>query len=579
MNDPRAPLWVLPPFPVGETPNSCLRRLAGYNDIPSLAQAAKRLMARKPGLDAMPTGLQDFHHVLGDRYGSVADLLRDHTALGFYCCGLPMRRRAEQGERLVHVHKGPVRLCRLPVLFGHSEGADLACPICRTEQLDAWGFSYCDRRTCVPGVTVCGRHGCLLRALDGPPLLFDAQCSALPTCHQLAWAAQYAARVAGCIEVSPLQADHHKEAVVRCLASAGWTMDSGRIRLTPLISTFIEFFKGAFADTRLAVLATTPDMVEHAIRALFRDERAVDPTWCILFRWFAESCDCPQPRKMLCRREAVWHPSQEQLRDCLNSKGSLRSVSRLLGVSVSTLAVDCRRYGIEVRWRPKHIHLALRNAIKDALARGGRPSDVARHCEVSLSTVYRVLAATPDLPRRASLDQELRVREAKVVWHQACEANPSFSASALRKVVPATWARLYRNAPEWLRAHSPRGLQKPPPRRSTECLRLEPQLFDALAGAKAMCNSEKEPPACASWYRLRALTGVSEYAVRSRTRSWSECLGGESRDAFVRRRIGWARRTAPHLPPAGWAIARLAKLRTKTVHDLLKSSDGERGDS
>ncbi|CAJ0783811.1 TnsD family Tn7-like transposition protein [Ralstonia chuxiongensis] len=570
--------WLLPPFPIGETVNSYLRRLAGYHSIPSLEQASQRLLARKPGLDAMPSGLSTFHDQIGLWHGSLDALVRDHTTYDFVCCGLPASRHAEQYERVVHKLKGPVRLCRLPVMFGYNDGASLVCPACCEEQLDTFGFTYCDRTSCVPGVVACAKHGCLLRPTDGQPFLFDAHCCSTPTLYQLDCSIQYAARVAGCLASTDRQSEHRKAAVMARLASSGWVTHSGRIRLSPLISTFSAFYGGAFSDTRLSTLVTTSASVELAVRALFRADRAVDPVWCVLFRWFAEQCAYPvQCEDKRCRK-ATGLPSPERLAELLQSKGSMRAVGQVLSLSVTTVSVACKRYGIEARWRPKRIDAALQSAIKEGLIDGDSPADVASRCGVSLSTVYRILAATPGVCSKAARERHVRTEEAKEAWLRACESSSRRSAHAQRKQNPSAWARLYRNAPEWLREHSFRESARHGAPRATTRSALDATLFKAICSARSMCARRGTLPVHASWYRLRALTGVSEYALRSRTALWPDSLAGESRKAFVRRRIAWAQKNMARLPLRTWAMARLASVRVTTVLEAIRAPEtGQEG--
>ncbi|MGA3960484.1 TnsD family Tn7-like transposition protein [Ralstonia nicotianae] len=387
----------------------------------------------------------------------------------------------------------------------------------------------------------------------------------MPTSCQLDCAVQYAARVASCLESSDRQSEHKKPEVMARLTSSGWADHSGRLRLSALVSAFSAFYSGEFFDARLNALVATSSSVELAVRSLFREDRAVDPVWCVLFRWFAEQCECPVQRKEKGCRKAVCHPSPQRLAELLQSEGSLRAVGQLLGLSVTTVSVACKRCGIEAQWRPKRINVALQAAIKAGLIDGESPADVASRCRVSLSTVYRILAATPHVHSKAERACCARTEEAKAAWRRARESYPSLSGNALRKRIPSVWACLYRNAPEWLRAHSLRGSGRHGARRARTPSSLDASLFKAVCSARAMCARRGTLPVHICWYRLRALTGVSEYALRSRTASWSSPLTGEGRDAFVRRRIAWAEKNAARLPLKTWAMARLANLRVTTV--------------
>ncbi|AKZ64648.1 hypothetical protein F506_20100 [Herbaspirillum hiltneri N3] len=127
-------LLVLPHSPDGEILNSLLRRIMSYLDSGSLLKICRQLLERQPGLDGMPSHLGEFQRVFGDTYGDIDTFIENHTEFNFYCCGLRKEKITSQRVRLISMHRGPVRLCRLPLLLGTCDGTYLECPECTEAQ-------------------------------------------------------------------------------------------------------------------------------------------------------------------------------------------------------------------------------------------------------------------------------------------------------------------------------------------------------------------------------------------------------------------------------------------------------------
>jgi len=121
---------VFPHSPNGQILNDLLARIMKYADSGSVLTACRELLERQPGGDGMPGHLGDFIRIVGDTYGDIDTFIDKHTEFNFYCCGLPKSRFGAQRARLVSFHRGPVRLCRLPLLLGTCNSTFLECPEC-----------------------------------------------------------------------------------------------------------------------------------------------------------------------------------------------------------------------------------------------------------------------------------------------------------------------------------------------------------------------------------------------------------------------------------------------------------------
>jgi hypothetical protein len=518
----------------------------------------------------MPSCLAEFYSSIGHLYCSVETLLGRHTHLDYYCRGLPQNRIDEQRKRVLGKLPGPVRLCRLPVLFTPSEGEYLVCADCRRAASTQYPFEYVHRNHVAPFVTVCGLHGRPLESPGAQGLLFDQLCRASPTRNQLLHAIEFAKRTADCIDDGLFGMRYRKDDVRSALAGAGWIAESGRVHLAQLIDEFQLFFVSSFSDERLSLLIRSRESVERALRALMRPDRAVHPAWCILFAWFAQECSHWQCTSTTRARPHVALPDDHVIRELLEQHGSLNRAARAVGVDPHRLSLRCRIVGIPFVPRVRVIDEHQLHAMTSLLRKGGRPDEIARTMRVSIATVYRVLAASPDLqsPARQAVDK--RVTVAKRHWLSLCRRVPTAGVTNLRAKAPAAYAQLRRNAPSWLSNHSPRAQRSPRHAGATRCVELVRTLSLAANLAAADCHQSNRPPLRRSRCRLQRMLGISEYALESSEGTAMSASLLESRDRAITNRVDWAgRRLATGVASPAWRLGKVAGLRSATVEREL----------
>lgn len=566
---------VAPHFPDGELVNAFLIRVMSYSGSPSLALACRRLLNRRPSLDGMPSSLGKFHEELGHVYGDIDMLIDKHTEYNFICCGLPRGRFAAQRARLIEMHRGPVRLCRLPLLFNKSENSYLQCPECLEQQKKEFGFSFIHRRTGAPFVNVCPVHGLVLRPNSTQLPFFDAQCQTQPNNYQIRMTMELAKRIDQCMETPAEKSKYHKDDLIQLLRNSGWISRDERFHAKEFKSAFSEFFSGAFADDRLVIMCQSEKHVENAIRALLRADKALHPEWCVLFKWFAEEHAHPnltqsitsQPVAFARKRAAspVMVPLRETIEVELAKHRTLHATAREMNISASLLSTLCKRHGINVKRRPKILTEHLSNQIRKALKDGMPPAKVAEKFGISVSSSYRQLAALEDVPLPNEKARSARIETDKEEWLQVIHANPDESRNALRKLHSALWMRLYRQAKDWLEANQPSlrsrasGVNARPPRKLLENFNC------AVANAVEMCTAPDKQRINISQYRLVKLAGVTPYALQSCEANGSVEKREERRDDFVSARIARIASKVGRPINKPSVIAKKAGLRTETV--------------
>jgi predicted DNA-binding protein YlxM (UPF0122 family) len=572
-------LLVAPHFPDGEVVNAFLIRMSSYSGSHSLTMACRQLLRRKPGLDGMPSFLGKFHEEVGHLYGDIDTLIDKHTEYNFFCCGLPRSRFAEQRARLIEMHRGPVRLARLPLLFSQTEASYLQCSECEEQQKKEFGFAFVHRRTAAPFVNVCPLHGLELRPKMGHPLLFDGQCQSRLSTHQRNMTIELGRRIEQCMETPALESQYHKDDLLLLMKDANWIGCDQRFHVTAFVKSFTSFFNGAFGDARLSLMCQSEKRVETAVRALTRADKALHPEWCVLFRWFVEEQSFSMsPRTAdanvgspLCRRtiSSKLVPLRGEIEVELAKTRNLRATAKAMGLSVPLLTAYCKRYGINIYWRPKVLTEQRASEIEKALKEGLHPNEVANEFNISATSVYRQIAAS-GLPLPSAKEKSLRTVADKAKWLKVVQENPNASRHALRRMQPALWMRLYRNEGAWLEDTLPAPLPPSPAPRARPPEQLSCKLNAALSEAAELCTSEQRKRMHMSSYRLQNLTGVTPYALKRCENDGSVDKHEESCADFAKARISRLSKAVGRPLKSVSVIAKEAGLRTETVRKVTK---------
>jgi hypothetical protein len=574
-------LLVAPHFPDGEIVSAFLIRLLRYSGSHSLATACRRLLNRRPGLDGMPSSLGKFHDELGHLYGDVDALIDKHTEYNFICCGLPRNKFSVQRARLVEAFSGPVRLCRLPLLFSRAENCYLQCPECADLQKKEFGFEFIHRRMGAPFVNVCSIHGISLHSASPQMRLFDARCQGRPTAHQLLKTMELGRRIEFCMERPAGESLYQKDDVVALMKTSGWIGDHRRVHLAEFLKQFSGFFKGAFSDERLELMCQSRTHVENAIRALLRSDKALHPEWCVLFRWFVEELTYTGPQSANAQRAFVRpcrsgrrqqvETSPEAIVAALAIHKTLHATAEAMNIGTLVLGTLCKRYCIDVSWRPKRLTPDMSQEIKLAFERGMAPSEVAAVFGISATSAYRQLSIWEDaeLPSKKALASRIEVDKAE--WLDFMKENSGLSRNALRQMRGALWMRLRRNAPAWLDAHLPLPLPRSNGKKGATPVKLLIRLNQAVTDAVQACTDPSKKRVHITHGRVRLHTGVTPFALKALAANGAIEELAESRSTFVNARISLAVKLVGRPIEKFASAAKKAGLRTETVRKALNN--------
>jgi transposase-like protein len=519
MNSLASNAIFLPPFPDGELVNHFLGRICLYSGKASQRTLSMRFLGRRRPLgDGMPNDLQRFHEEIGYIYCSIDVLIDRHTLCDYHCCGLPFQRFAAQRQRLTGRLKGSTRLNHLPVMFASNERAQLRCPECEKEQENALGFAFTHRRTEVPFVSVCAIHGTLLASAVWNTSQYDALCRCVPNEYQRKMAQEYARRVSEAVSTPVEESPYHKDSVVESLRQQGWMAPDGHFRYEDFVLEFSLFFKDAFSDVRLALLVEQREYVEAAVCNLLCRRHNVHPVWCVLVLWFAQNCAFDKRILMKLAPGAAATLSKEVVEQSLRAEGTIRSAARALKVDAASLGLRCKQLGIQRRWCSQVMKPVLVAEVNAAIDDGTPVQEIVERFGISRTTVFRYKASRTQQSGRALPLATMDLEAAKAEWAEELRVNPHLATSTVHRRHPVAWRTLNREAPDWLREHPGRDSEVPTPLRRKLPERLLPALNDAMDEAARSFAGHIVGPRKASNYRLRKLTGVSDY-MQGRFRS------------------------------------------------------------
>jgi transposase len=569
------PFLLIPTFPDHETVNSLLERVAGYNYGGTLRAECVRLLRRaRPLLDTIPCSVHRFCEVFDGMCGDAAEVLHRHTLFDFFACGVTPDAVANFKARLINNSRGPLRPSRLPLFFDRSENEVLHCVECDERNRRIHGFAFIYRQHSAPLVDVCPWHGVPLRVRPGGLKCYDNRCR-LSSHGQPSEIAEFSLRTARCIETSWKQSAYRRHELLRQLVEKQWISERGRCAESAFLLAFNKRFNKSFRDERLRLLCSEHRYSAAALRALLRSDRNIHPTWCVLFKWFADEAENSSakrkrgPGKIRTIAKMV---SEHEL-TLLRASKSIRQASATLNASIQTLLRVARQHAIPFKARPKKIFENDAHGITNALREGLSASEVAAAYKVSLSTVYRLLAnnGEPQL-RPRELQTKRRLESARGNWLAALKKHPNCTVTELRHTHSADWGYLYRHDRAWLRQHSPSRPGQKQRKQATPPFLLTTAV-NSLIEAAEKCGLAEDIPIRRSTYRLGAMSGLSEYQLSKLMSAPGQLqlgLSCEAQSSFVARRLRWVVATKPNAAYVStWRLAKNAGLRVGSVRPVV----------
>lgn len=446
--------------------------------------------ARSGTAHDLPCGLGHLVESTGGELGDVETILQWHTIA-------PVLLAFQPPEKIEHVI-GQLRTAA-PGMLKFQLGLITArfranfplkaCPECMAFDYIEHQVAYWHRAHQLPGVWICPIHGAAL---------LEAQCKTngvrrfewvLPSTAELS-APQTAdgqsvmatektvlsklASCAVCLAEKPLRQPLAAEAVVhshtKALAEAGYVTLTGKPRISLAVPSYLEHCTKLREIPELASLPITPLEAENRLRRLLSIPRFVRHPLhqMVMISWLYPS---PDAFLAACNAEEVSTPVRQGLKqhetlksaaitstvlDCY-ARGELsaRKASSLAGVDIKTFMAHAAGRGLTNARRPKKLKPDLYLRLVQDLETGTDKTVAAERYGISPHTVTTVLRTVPGLQSLwHATRQQAAKTHARQRWLKARQEAPELNNKALRLLLPAVYAWLYRNDREWLQAHA-----------------------------------------------------------------------------------------------------------------------------
>lgn len=376
----------------------------------------------------------------------LSDLVSLHTDYPYYAASLCESARKALLARMCNHSDGPLRPQR--ALTG--EDAFLAqrlwCRKCITADEEAYGCAYVHRYSTLPCVGLCPIHGIplLQQCVPGvePPSTAD---NAFANTYDFC-------RASNELLLSPSRI-YHLPRVLAHLADTGFATKAGRVRMRSLAEAVALTYSDGFQQSTLTAMTCDDEHVKAWLTSVVSPN--CHPVHYLLLMGGIRPRTAIAPtlsRRSTIAADEIYVRALDDVRRGM----SVRSVSDRIGVSEHALLCKARAAGIPFKARAKWIFSLQRRQVQDALARGESIGKICRRQGISLSSAYRILAASTETRRKreaALLVQQLE--RYRSTWLGLVSAHPFASRSELRQREPSTWAWLSRNDQAWLVAHEP----------------------------------------------------------------------------------------------------------------------------
>lgn len=345
------------------------------------------------------------------------------------------------------------------------------CEDCAQADLNEFGFYRIYRSHMVPYVSCCAVHN--------RTLIEVVECNAWSVPQDLASSTNNAharAQLISCItsELMQCQPQQAAQGALQKTTSVGLNMlglltSTGRLRVRLALPLLRQHYSNVLLSASLRETLNSSSLDAY-LRSTIAPRRNIQPAAYLLLAAYikeysgkksvgketpgasAEQAGVNSPQ---CRTRTTC-PTQEEHYRALAGFKTLRSAALVLNLSVTTLSVVARMYGLEFVFRPSSATDGVRREVQRLLHIGMVPSQVAQQLQISLSAVYRVRRSIPELVSELlvkGLEQQRTERRESFL--ALVTAHPGLTGTGLRARDKALWGWLYRNDGAWLTEHSP----------------------------------------------------------------------------------------------------------------------------
>lgn len=402
-----------------------------------------------------PSNLEQLSDDAKSAWGEAEQIIRNHTIASIF---FPFQS-SDNIDQLQKAMKGPhlgAIKYRLGIVTGRFGGEHplKACHECMAFDRAKYGVAYWHLSHQFPGVTVCLKHRCLLMestenrqwsrrfqwllptesALHKPRKSSPSP-AALKALMAVSKSALETAKLGLSIRFEPsIVAQVYKEAITnlvtskleREVAAEKLARYCSNLQKHPPFSTLPCTSLGAVAF--IAKMVRKPRSYCHPLRHV------------TLISWLFESVE------LFVKAYDRLAPQQKKMKN-VEKNIEQASFSSEKETSVATSAQGALR--------PKKFTNKLKNKILKSLAEGMQKKEVCEVFSISITSVNRILRLYPETAEKIA--KLIRLRERNVrreLWLSTTTGHPGLGMSDVRRLIPNTYAWLYRNDNPWLTSQS-----------------------------------------------------------------------------------------------------------------------------
>lgn len=446
--------------------------------------------ARSGTAHDLPGGLGHLVERSGGELGEVETILQWHTIAPVLLAFQPLEKIEHVIDQLRTSSPGMSKFQLGLVTAQFRANFPLkACPECMARDYVEHQIAYWHRVHQLPGVWICPLHGAAL---------LEAQCKAngvgrfewvLPAAAELSAPQSADGRSAMATEKTiltqlasfavvlaekplrqPLVADTVVHSHTKALTDAGYATLTGKPRISLAVPSYLEHLTKLREIPELASLPATPLEAENHLRRLLSIPRFVRHplhqmamiSWlyptpdAFLAAYNAEQVSTPGSPGLKQHKALKSTAVTSTVMDCYaRGEISARKASALAGVDIKTFMAHAARHGLTSARRPKKLKPDLYLRLVQDLESGTDKTVAADKYGISPHTVTTVLRTVPGLQSLwHTKRQQVAKTQARQSWQKARQEAPELNNKALRLLLPAVYAWLYRNDREWLQIHA-----------------------------------------------------------------------------------------------------------------------------
>lgn len=434
----------------------------------------------------LPNRVAEFVQRTQGSVGDVDAIIREHTLLRYY---LPFLSTAE-ADHHASTMSGPsvanlkFRLGLLTSRFRANHPLK-ACIDCMAFDLKEYGWTYWHLAHQYPGVWMCARHQQVLREfqfksngvgrfqwyLPEETMFAPTVTMSADVRRSFLSLSETVGNVIACAAPASLSEWSIQAGLLKAFHSRGWLTDSGRLYLAQASPAFLSHVTPLRECAEFSALPISETEAASQLGRLLRPMRTgTHPLrYLVLANWlygeggsFLAACEGAGEHPPLTPPDADERAlpippidrRHERIAELLVEKGmSARAAASILDVDTATVIAWAAKQGIPTARRPKYLKGDRYEALLTDI-RGGMDKAVAanRH-DVSIETVTRMLRSVSGLRDRWQGARFTAARDAaREEWGRLAASHGHLGIKLLRAMAPSSYAWLYRNDREWLRA-------------------------------------------------------------------------------------------------------------------------------